>query len=234
MSFSISKDSIDHLLFEVAKEYKKIARKYAEPINMIIVGGGSILLLHNFRSISDDIDSIVYGNSVFDEAIKNVANRNGLPYDWINSDFVCTSSYSKNLPLVAKTYKKYCNILTVSIVDDEYLVAMKLASFRSYKHDKSDIIGILKDMYDENKNIDIITFVNAYNRLYNATIPNERYTFLCEQLNNNKFLDSFDLIQNEEKYYKTKIEERKDEIRNSVDLQKAINEIKETLKNTTN
>ena len=50
-------------------------------------------------------------------------------------------------------------------IKDEYLIAMKLVSFRTYKHDLSDIIGVLQ----ENQSITLedieVAFINLYGSL---------------------------------------------------------------------
>ena len=48
MSKQISKKDADHYLYEVAKEYKRLNR--ADPhMELILVGGGAIMLQYNFR-----------------------------------------------------------------------------------------------------------------------------------------------------------------------------------------
>ena len=49
--------------------------------------------------------------------------------------------------VVDKDYINLCKqqVLDVRIVADQYLIAMKLKSFRPYKNDQSDIIGLLRD-----------------------------------------------------------------------------------------
>lgn len=229
MSHNIHKDEIDHLLFEVAKQYKKICRNHSEPVMMVIVGGGSILLNHNFRNTSYDIDSLIYGNSAFKEAIKDVANKNDLPYDWINSDFETTESYSQDLAKVAKLHKTFCNVLSVYVVDDEYLVAMKLRAFRSYKHDKSDIVGVLKDMHDEGKSTDISVFERAYFKLYKENMPKEPYEFLSDQLKSNKFLSTYEQVEKKEKDIGVQLKPLSKAIRDSVQVNNAIEAIEKRI-----
>ena len=106
------------------------------------------MLNYGFRKSTDDVDAIIRSTSVMKEAINIVGERQGLPNGWLNMDFKNTESYSDKLIGVAKHYKTFSNILDVKIIDNEYLVAMKLRSGRSYKKDMSDIVGIIL----ENKN----------------------------------------------------------------------------------
>lgn len=59
--------------------------------------------------------------------------RLGLSADWLNSDFKQSSSYSGQLVAVSKYYRTFNQVLDVRIVDDKYLIAMKLKSFRHIK-----------------------------------------------------------------------------------------------------
>ena len=62
---------------------------------------------------------------------------------WINTDFMKTTSYTPNLVQYSRYYKTFSNILQIRTISAEYLVAMKLMSYREYKNDKSDIVGVL-------------------------------------------------------------------------------------------
>ena len=53
--FAITKENADSFIYEFAKEYKKKA-KY--PLEIILVGGGAILLKYNFRIMSLDYDGL--------------------------------------------------------------------------------------------------------------------------------------------------------------------------------
>ncbi|MBE6035631.1 MAG: hypothetical protein E7222_13180 [Clostridiales bacterium] len=166
MANRITKHDADHYLYEIAKEYKKAnrANPYAE---LIIVGGGAIMLGYNFRSSTEDFDVIIRGSS---SLIKEIANRigdkNDLANGWLNSDFSKTTSYSKELILHSKFYKTFCNCLDVRIVPDEYLIAMKLVSGREYKHDCSDIIGILSEAIQKKEPLSFDKIDRAVNELY--------------------------------------------------------------------
>ena len=144
MSFEFTRNNIDHYLYEVAKIYKKANRAFPDA-EIILIGGASVLLNYNFRDMTTDLDAILRASSSMKDAIKMVADNNGLESDWINEDFKHTKSYSPKIVQYSKFYKKFCGCLTVRTITDEYLLAMKLCSARNYKKDLSDIIGILKE-----------------------------------------------------------------------------------------
>ena len=104
----ITKYNLDHLLFEVAKEYHKLGKKAKGEI--VIVGGAAIITNYNFRNMSEDADAIIKAESHLKEAITIVARRNNLPDNWLNSDFKITRSYSDKLELYSKHYKTFATL----------------------------------------------------------------------------------------------------------------------------
>ena len=138
-----TKDNIDNLLFQLAKEYKK-RNKNNTAAEIIIVGGAAIVSKYGFRPSTTDIDSLIFASSSMKDAINTVGDKNGLPTGWINDDFRKTSSYTEKIRQYSRFYKLFANILEVRMLPAEYDVAMKLASLRPYKYDLSDAIGIIK------------------------------------------------------------------------------------------
>ncbi len=138
-----TKDNIDNLLFQLAKEYKKINRKNT-PAEIVIIGGAAIVSKYGFRASTTDIDSLIYASSSMKDAINTVGDRNGLPTGWINEEFRKTSSYTEKIRQYSRHYKLFANILEARMLPSEYDVAMKLASLRPYKYDMSDAVGIIK------------------------------------------------------------------------------------------
>lgn len=142
-NFSITKDNADSFFYELAKEYKK---KTKFPLEIIVVGGGAIIIKYGFRLMSLDYDVLFsYKDDYVKQCIYNVANKLHIPSDWLNDDFIKSDSYTPKIRQYSTFYKTFSNILNVRLVEREYLIAMKLvsSSTREYKHDKSDIIGIL-------------------------------------------------------------------------------------------
>ncbi len=155
---------------ELAKEIKKECGRDAN-VELIVVGGASILLNYDFRESTIDVDALVSSRISIKESINRVGDKYGLPNGWINSDFKTTNSFSPKLVQFSKYYKTFNQSLTVRTVESEYLIAMKLASLRKYKYDRSDIVGILQANKDTNpisfKKIDkaVIELYGTWERL---------------------------------------------------------------------
>lgn len=165
----ITKETIEDYFRELSKEIKKEFGRKIE-VDLIIVGGASILLNYNFRSSTIDIDALIQKTYSIQDAIHRVGDRNGLPSDWINSDFKKTLSYSIKLAEHSKYYKTYNQVLNVRTISAEYLIAMKMVSHRRYKNDISDIIGIVMEQKELGKPIEYYKVINALEELYNDKV----------------------------------------------------------------
>jgi hypothetical protein len=184
-----TKENIDNLLFQLAKEYKKLNRKNI-PAEIVIIGGAAIVSKYGFRPSTTDIDSLIFASSSMKDAINIVGDRNGLTTGWINEEFRKTSSYTEKIRQYSKHYKMFANILEVRMLPSEYDVAMKLASMRPYKYDMSDAVGIIKS---ENITRELIekAVVNFYESFENLSHPEEA----------RKLLDSIFSADNLEELY---------------------------------
>ena len=151
---AFSKDQIDGYLKEVAKQYKKLNRK-GMPAEITLIGGASILINYGFRESTYDIDALIHAASSMKDAINYVTDTMGLPNGWLNDDFKHTTSYTPRLVSFSKYYRTFSNMVTIRTISGEYLVAMKLKAFRQYKHDISDIVGILREHV---RSGDLLTF----------------------------------------------------------------------------
>ena len=121
----ITRENAFDIIKQFAKEYRKELGKV--PGEIIIVGGGSIMLNYKFRDATQDFDVILKTVSGVEDVIKKFADQNGLPRDWMNSDFVKTVSYSNVLSEVSKHYYTLNNgTLEIRTVSGVYLIAMKL------------------------------------------------------------------------------------------------------------
>ena len=106
------------------------------------------------------------------DTINEIAIKHNLPSSWINTDFINTKSYSRNIALYSSFYRSYSNgSLLVRTIKDEYLLAMKVMSGRKYKNDYSDIYGIVMECIKQNKVITIDVLEKAIINLY-GTIEN--------------------------------------------------------------
>lgn len=199
MSYNkIEKNKLDYYLNELAKEYHKLGRKSKGEI--ILIGGAAVIANYDFRCMSEDADSIIYAESHLKEAILKVARDNNLPDNWLNQDFVQTRSYSDKIAKYAKDYKTFAYSITFRIIDREYLIAMKLASFRKYKNDISDIIGILKAEHEKGNEIYLEQIKQAIINLYGEYnyIGDEAIAFIEKSMQNKTYLTMYDDVIDDE------------------------------------
>ena len=140
----ITKDNLDTYLKEVAKQFRRLNGK-SMPAEITLIGGASILINYGFRDSTYDVDALIQASSSMKDAINYVTDTMGLPNGWLNEDFKSTKSYTPRLVNYSKYYRTFSNVVTVRTITGEYLVAMKLMAYRQYKHDISDIVGILRD-----------------------------------------------------------------------------------------
>lgn len=150
----ITKENLDTYLKEVAKRFRKLNGKVM-PAEITLIGGASILINYGFRDSTYDVDALIQASSSMKDAINYVTDVMGLPNGWLNEDFKNTKSYTPRLVHFSKYYRTFSNVVTVRTITGEYLVAMKLMAYRQYKHDISDIVGILRD---QQKASDPLTF----------------------------------------------------------------------------
>jgi hypothetical protein len=153
------------LIRRFAREYRKTLGK--APGEIIIVGGGSIMLNYRFRDATQDFDVILHTSSAIKDVIVRFADENNLPRDWMNSDFMKTPSFSESLTEVSRHFCWLNNhSLEIRTVSGVYLIAMKMIACREYRNDISDAIGIL---IEEAKDGEVFTYDEieaAYQKLY--------------------------------------------------------------------
>lgn len=216
-------------LKELAKEFKRITgRKTSAEI--IIVGGGSVLLNYDFRMNSVDVDAFNTYESAIKDAAKLVADKYNLSQQWLNDDFKKTPSYSPRLRQYSIYYKTFSNVLEIRTISREYLVAMKMVSGRKYKNDLSDILGILYYHYKNNDEITYQQIEKAVENLYGNfdRIKCDVVEFVKTAIENKTFVDGYNLqkeaeqnikenlIQFEEKYENVLSEDNIDDIINKL------------------
>lgn len=229
MHNDIQKDMVDMYLKELAKEFKRITgRKTSAEI--IIVGGGSVLLNYDFRMNSVDVDAFNTYESAIKDAAKLVADKYNLSQQWLNDDFKKTPSYSPRLRQYSSYYKTFSNVLEIRTISREYLVAMKMVSGRKYKNDLSDILGILYYHYKNNDEITYSQIEKAVEDLYGNfdRIKDDVLEFVKTAVENKTFVDGYNLqkeaeqnikenlIQFEEKYENVLSENNIDDIINKL------------------
>ena len=168
MSFEvdITKEDLEKYFLELAKAYKRAAKKNALKLEIVLIGGAAILLNYRFRISTTDVDGLFLMPDVFKDAIKIVAEKFNLNPQWLNTDFVKSSSYSDQLRINSVFYQDYLNVISVRTIRAEYLVAMKLVAGRMHKNDISDIIGILHESRKNNEPLSVDRIKEAVLTLY--------------------------------------------------------------------
>ena len=186
----ITKENIDTYLKAVAKEYRKLVGKNM-PAELILIGGASILINYGFRGATTDVDALIHANSSMKDAINRVGDQYDLPNGWLNTDFMKTSSYTPKLVRFSTYYRTFSNVLTVRTITGEYLVAMKLMAYRQYKHDISDIVGILREQQNNSDSLTFERIDKAVNDLYDSweNLP-ENAKSLIESILANEDMDA--------------------------------------------
>ena len=169
---AFTKENLDNYLKEVAKRFRKLNGK-GMPAEITLIGGASILINYGFRDSTYDVDALIQASSSMKDAINYVTDTMGLPNGWLNEDFKNTPSYTPRLVNYSRYYRTFSNVLTVRTITGEYLVAMKLMAYRQYKHDISDVVGILRDQAREGKPLCFAEIDKAVHDLYDGweTLP---------------------------------------------------------------
>ena len=174
MPYKIQKEQVDRLLIELAKEFQKQNGK-GRDVEMIIVGGGSILINYGFRDYTDDFDYLSRDSRALQEAAIPVREKYELEYHWINGDFKETPSYSEKLYQFSSHYKTFNHgTFEVRTIRGEYLIAMKMVAGRMYKTDRSDILGIMISEAKSGNRIEFAEIKKAITDLYSNTSIDER------------------------------------------------------------
>lgn len=202
MSHKIKKEMINNYLRELGKQYQKMHGKNL-PLDVYIVGGGSILINYGFRTISMDVDALYRRVGAFNDAIHKVAEKYELEVDWLNDDFITTSSFSEQIKKYAKHYRTFGNCVHFYTLDGEYLLATKLRSGRKYKHDMSDVVGILLEEREKENILTEGKIENAFQELYgnDSTIKETKFYPLLQKaisLDDEELEKLYEVIKKEE------------------------------------
>lgn len=194
-----TKENLDTYLQELAKEYRKRVGK-SMPVEIVLIGGAAILVNYGFQDMTTDVDAVIHAVSVMRDAVNCVGDKFGLPNRWLNADFMRTDSYTPKLDQYSTYYKTFSNILTIRNVTAEYLIAMKLRSGRKYKHDLSDIIGILAEHEKQGKPITSEDIDTAVRNLYGSwnDISKEARDYISDALEKGNYEQVYASITAEE------------------------------------
>ena len=110
-----------------------------------VFGGAALVLGFDFREGTQDVDAMItQGHGQVVKAQEEVGNELGLPPNWLNEQGTSYLSKQSDFSLF-KTYPSEGQFgLRVLIATPQYLLAMKLLSFRLYAHDIQDIVQLAR------------------------------------------------------------------------------------------
>ena len=209
---SFTKENLDGYLKELSKEFRKM-NGTRMPAEIILIGGAAVLINYGFREMTYDMDAIIQASSSMKDAINRVGDRMGLPKGWLNTDFMKTTSYTPKLIQHSRYYKTFSNVLRIRTVSAEYLVAMKLMAGRQYKNDLSDVVGILLEQQNAEKEISLDSIKRAAEELYDGyeNLPETSRTFIEAVYQNPDLSALYDKIREDEKQNKNILLEFQDD-----------------------
>lgn len=196
----LNKTELDFLLNELAKDLKKTYGKGADPMEIILVGGAAIVVNHQFRNSTKDVDAWLFSERIFTQAIRRVGERYGYSPHWLNQDFIKTASFSQKLREVSVHYRTFQRILEVRVVQGPELIAMKMMAGRKYKNDLSDIVGVLMDYDEQNRPISSNQIRDSIYSLYGITeVPNpDLMKWLDQLILQGHYRELYDQVRTEE------------------------------------
>ena len=98
-------------------------------------------------------------------------------------------------------YKEFANVLQVRTVSAEYLIAMKLMAGRKYKHDLSDIVGILSEHEKQGNPITFEMINKAVTNLYGnwEALSSDSRDFIEGIMEKGNFEQLYKAVSEEEK-----------------------------------
>ena len=194
-----TKDNLDLYLKELAKEYRKRNGK-AMPVEIILIGGASVVINYGFRESTYDMDAVIEGASSLKDAINYVGDKFHLPNGWMNDDVVKSDSYSPRIVRYSQYYRTFSNVVTFRTVTGEYLLAMKLRAGRAYKYDRSDVIGILWEQEKKGDPLTMDQIRKAVVALYDSydVISEEMQDFVEDAVRDGGYETRYDLVRQTE------------------------------------
>jgi len=139
MKRKFSKKDIIKYLEEVNKKLEQ-RNKFGE---IMLCGGAVLTLIYEARNSTHDIDAVFNPKEDMKEIIDEITLENNLDSQWLNDDVSMFTKEFKNL--TSSEYLKLSR-LTVSVLDAESLLAMKLVSARDSTYDLSDVVTLIKHL----------------------------------------------------------------------------------------
>lgn len=108
---------------------------------ILIYGGAVMVLAFDARPVTKDVDAIFVPKIVMRDAIKKVAENNGISEDWLNDG---VGGFQSSVG----DKKLFLNLpnLAIYIPTTEYLLAMKVLSSRVDTKDRTDIAFLIEKL----------------------------------------------------------------------------------------
>jgi hypothetical protein len=143
----LRKQDIENFLQELGEE---LAKKFKEPVKIMMIGGAYMLLLVHNREFTEDVDIFPLNVAVssqpnketkaFQAAARAIAKRHELKRDWIN-DVAATMLGGLGPDPELRLWEKF-DQLHVYIPNLDYILAMKL--FAGREKDDPDIDALVQ------------------------------------------------------------------------------------------
>lgn len=120
-------------------------------------GGAVMCLQYDARKFTNDIDAHLAPKDQFEQIILEIANERGLPIDWLNDSVVQFASEYEEVDL----FLELSNLAIYTAAAD-YLLALKIQSFRIGISSDEDDIEFLISKLGITTITEVITIVNKY------------------------------------------------------------------------
>lgn len=128
-----------------AEEIKKYLTELNEELRLMdikgevsLYGGAVMCLVYDARPATKDVDAIFKPTSEIRAAIKQIAERNNLPEDWMNDAVKGYWAEHKERILFDLPYLK------VFVPEPDYLLAMKAIAARAGTYDREDVVRLIE------------------------------------------------------------------------------------------
>lgn len=176
----IKKEIIDELFQSFSLLYEE--KGLTEEITFVVVGGASIIMDHEYRESTMDIDAYYKPTEQIKEIIESISKSKNVAKDWLNNDFTNTSSFTEKLCKIANFYKRFGKYIIVKKVSGPYLLAMKAKSSRVVGNDINDIIFMVYEFRAMNAKITYQDVYNSFLYLYGEPVSYSEKKFLAKAL----------------------------------------------------
>lgn len=137
-------------------------------VELVMVGGSSLILGNTFRLSTEDIDAFQLTNVGIKRCIKDVKDMFSITSDWLNDDFTKSPSYTPKIKKNKILVLHRSNLIVYRACDLD-VFCMKLVSKRD--KDFNDLFGMLRESLcriTRDKVFDRMQFLygdEAYNKL---------------------------------------------------------------------